>query len=413
MQDNPINKYNHADPGDNVQMCFRYQQGYGVVLLLGSFSGKLPYKSIWCEHYEDFLGERNDGKYDAYQIKTKKPELGAWKLNDKDLLKSIKRFSELEQLASERINAFKFVSNADYYNSLQKIEQCPVKFLEACQKSSGEDSIQTPFKQAFSSMSRKVNCPKELLFRTLKKTDLLKGPGKETFDDEICVTHMESVDALKGCIIYERNKIKDKLIDLIYKASSLHLSDPNKHWIPLNNVPNIDPKLSAKKILIATVALIIEEERITPPFRYLQGSTQIRIGKFKKHESILAKKLTRGGLEIDLESFMQRSLAAEKNLIELGYRNSQNAKEVIDHIAKFVKYECNDSYRLYYDENNIFGPAMYKDIINRIREIASKKSEKVYGLDYECLIGIAGLLTSECHIWWSKKFNLKEEDNVV
>ena len=49
------------DPGDETQRNFRYQHAYGVILLISAGRGSLPYSNIWCEFYEDFLCERNDG----------------------------------------------------------------------------------------------------------------------------------------------------------------------------------------------------------------------------------------------------------------------------------------------------------------------------------------------------------------
>lgn len=73
----PKNVLAKNDPGDETQRNFRYQAAYGVILLIGSLSGNLPYVSVYAEHHEDFLCERVDGKYDAYQVKTRNPEDGS------------------------------------------------------------------------------------------------------------------------------------------------------------------------------------------------------------------------------------------------------------------------------------------------------------------------------------------------
>ena len=77
------------DPGDATHRNFRYQHAYGAILLAAGHRGDKPYVAIWCEHHEDLLAERSDGKYDGYQIKTSRPENGAWKMNSSDLVKSI------------------------------------------------------------------------------------------------------------------------------------------------------------------------------------------------------------------------------------------------------------------------------------------------------------------------------------
>lgn len=87
-----------SDPGDDTQLRYRYQHGYGVILLCGAAIGTLPYVSIWCEHHEDLLGEKPNGQFDSYQVKTATPESsGPWKMSNAQLLKSLGRFLALDQ----------------------------------------------------------------------------------------------------------------------------------------------------------------------------------------------------------------------------------------------------------------------------------------------------------------------------
>src|SRR5438105_15210810 len=84
----PVDAFDTTDPGDATQQNFRYQHAYGVMLLVSGKLGLRPYVTIWCEHHEDYLDERNDKKFDAYQIKTSKPENGARIPRDLALIKT-------------------------------------------------------------------------------------------------------------------------------------------------------------------------------------------------------------------------------------------------------------------------------------------------------------------------------------
>src|ERR1700759_3235223 len=88
----PVEAFDATDPGDATQRNFRYQHAYGVMLLVSGKLGLRPYVAVWCEQHEDYLAERNDNKFDAYQVKTSRPESGAWRLNDLGLIKTIGRF---------------------------------------------------------------------------------------------------------------------------------------------------------------------------------------------------------------------------------------------------------------------------------------------------------------------------------
>ena len=85
----PATTADTSDPGDQTQRNFRYQHAYGAILLTNSAAGQLQYKAIWCEHHDDFLAEIADNNFDAYQIKTRKPEKGEWRINHDKLKSSI------------------------------------------------------------------------------------------------------------------------------------------------------------------------------------------------------------------------------------------------------------------------------------------------------------------------------------
>jgi hypothetical protein len=122
-----------SDPGDQVLRKFRYQHAYGVILVVAMATKKKPYTSIWCEQHEDLLAEREDGLFDAYQVKTRKSETGEWEINDESFSKSIGRFVALDKKFPDKIRYFCFVSNTQYSDSnAEKREHLsPIKLLRA------------------------------------------------------------------------------------------------------------------------------------------------------------------------------------------------------------------------------------------------------------------------------------------
>jgi hypothetical protein len=140
----------HKDPGDETQRNFRYQNGYGAILLIASARGDKPYRAVWCEHHDDYLCEREDNLFDAYQIKTRKPEQGYWKLTDPDLKGSIKKFCTLLSKFGDNIRDFYFVSNTEASNVSQNIQnqndlrRSPVQFLRVIKDVESESDIPDP-----------------------------------------------------------------------------------------------------------------------------------------------------------------------------------------------------------------------------------------------------------------------------
>jgi hypothetical protein len=114
-------------------------------------------------------------------------------------------------------------------------------------------------------------------------------------------------------------------------------------------------------------------------------------------------KLKRGGLDDQADSLRARKISAEAVLLELATR-PEGEKE-LHHITSLVKAECDDASILSSDVKPHFGPAMYKLVLTNLDSIAATQPSLVSNQPKEVLMGIAGLLTEECKVWWSEKFD--------
>jgi hypothetical protein len=52
---------------------------------------------------------------------------------------------------------------------------------------------------------------------------------------------------------------------------------------------------------------------------------------------------------------------------------------------------------------------MLIDAQGRLRRLAQERPADVGYHGYECLVGVAGLLTSECRVWWGPRFPISIE----
>ena len=78
----PIDKRDNSDPGDVILRKFKYQHAYGVILAVAMTTQTNELETIWCEQHEDFIAQRKDGKFEAYQVKTKDSSSGPWNISD-------------------------------------------------------------------------------------------------------------------------------------------------------------------------------------------------------------------------------------------------------------------------------------------------------------------------------------------
>jgi hypothetical protein len=51
---------------------------------------------------------------------------------------------------------------------------------------------------------------------------------------------------------------------------------------------------------------------------------------------------------------------------------------------------------------------MLRKVQQRLEKTADEEPDLVFSQSYDCLVGMAGLLTEACTVWWSPQFDLKE-----
>lgn len=406
----PTETLDEKDPGDATQRNFRYQHAYGVILLLAGAGKKKPYKAIWCEHHEDLLCERDDGRFDGFQIKTRQPEQGYWLLNHEPLQKSIKRFVHLASRFKNQINEFVFVSNAEFSNvstsakDHKKLSRSPRPFLKTIHRASSVKDIPKPFDSSFSELKDFCLCSEDELFNTLKQMQLVVGPERKSFDAEIAHNHLSHITECCGLDRVALNQIRDELIQQVYYASSLYSDDPSRHLQYLDTASATHPELLAKRLEVNLVEECVRNFRRIP-FRYSPGLSSLKIKSGAGHHT-LRQKLEQGGLGRQVRTMQRRTLSAEQTLIELEYVDPEQFKKTLNQLECVVQAECDEAQLQASLKGSPYGDTMLNCVYLRLKRISTEEAEKVEYQSYETLVGIAGLLTEECTVWWSEKFEL-------
>ena len=409
----PVAALSRSDPGDQTQRNFRYQHGYGVILLLGGDQSLPPYTAIWCEQHEDFLGERRDGRFDAIQVKTGQPENGPWTWAHDAIRDSVKRFVLLNSKYPDRIGNFLIVSNVQVLDShdADQRHRSPLRLLETVARllSPAELATAAPAdRKAFDALKKHCDCNDDQLFAVLKKLAFLSGPTREGFEAVIAHESLPKHPMCRACTAATLNDIRDHLISRVFQASSLRCDDPARYYSCLQGDGSMDPRLRAKRIPLSDVALLIEQAKGVP-FQFVAGVAAPALGTNHQKLSILEQKLVRGDLADQVASMQMRALSAEQHLMELAHIEPDSFGRVLDQLAGIVKGECDEALLEASTSGEPFGRDMLTQVYERLRHVASERPEMVHRQQYECLIGVAGLLTAECIVWWSSKFALEDK----
>lgn len=245
-----------SDVGAATARNYRYQYAYGVILMAEALRGGNDYIRIWCELHEDFLCERQDGVFDAYQIKTSDPGLGDWKLTDRELTASISRFVKLIAQFGDRLGKLYFVSNKDFYRvgqwslSEKRRGRCPEIFLEHLRQCESYAQLKPPYRSAFDDLHATCGCDADEIFSALSRLHLRKGPSRDDFHENLSIGHIAKLDDCYYLYSAQLDSLRDDLVALFNRASSLQVSNPDRHLRSLIGEASISPEIASKCIKI-------------------------------------------------------------------------------------------------------------------------------------------------------------------
>jgi hypothetical protein len=124
------------DPGDDVQLRFRYQHAYAAIQCLRLLDSDSEFVAVYCENHEDVLIRRKDGRYVGVQVKTRRFDKEPFKATDPAIVKSISRFASLEQKFPDQFETYHFVTNHGFWNDV-KDERCLAHLLSIIKERGG------------------------------------------------------------------------------------------------------------------------------------------------------------------------------------------------------------------------------------------------------------------------------------
>jgi hypothetical protein len=396
-----------TDVGDETQRNFRYQHAYGVVLLAAAYGGLKPFSEMYCEHHEDLLVRRDDGLWEAFQVKTRGVGQPPWKLTDDEIRDSIKRFVLLDTKHPGEFARFHFVSNFGCYRSQQEKEKakCPEFLLTAIAEAEAGPEVGPPWGDVLDALAAHCGCDRWQLCSVLRRLDLVVGPGRDSFDAEVAHEHLGLLAPCRGFGPPQLNALRDELIGFVFRASSLQIQNPAKHLESMRSNDPSNPRLAEKRLEPRLIDSILADLRPVP-FRFLPALPLPALGEARGKSGVLRRKLVAGGIFDQYATMFTRGLSAEQRLLELSYRDPERFTQVVNQLVAVVKGECDEA-QLKAQANPVpYGREMLLDVYRRLRELSATRKEIIFGEEYECLAGVAALLTGECQVWWGPEFDV-------
>ena len=400
------------DGGDDVQNRFHYQHAYAAIMSIHLIEDKPEFTELYCEHFEDILMKRKDSKYAGLQVKTRNLDQTPFKTSDTAIKKTLKRFFKLERDYENYFYRYAFVTNGGFWHEKQNYNNLPFlinKISDYKNISILEDSDFNKITEIADDLN---GVDAETVFRTLKKFEITTGAGLEDIDSRFINILSQSSD-LSGKSYPDLYELSKRLISKMAEASSLTYSSPEHDYFILSANPHLaanaeileGKRITKEKIMTIIQDFIIEEA----PLRTFDS---LDISSFSKGTRNLEIKMMAGEISVSNINLVKDYKYSTEALFQKMLYKSQpaKAKELFDALSLIVRTECQEAYDENQTNTESFGQNMLMDVRKRIRLRHEQDCQHMFNGTYEHLMGVAGILTEECIVWWSDLFKIPEVD---
>ena len=396
-----------TDRGDETQERFRYQWAIGTCLLAEGLSGQREMRALWCEHHDDYLVELADGHYVAVQVKTDGGENAVWRLTDSALIDSIARFCTLERQHGVLVEGYEFMSNAGVYvpgalaTSDDTVARSPARLMHCCKEAGATSEVPEPYLSAFKTLCAKTGTDEGTLFAVLRKLCFRQGPPLRGYDDSLAVQVIPSIPGCKSLLQVVCCRLRDELIGLVEGACRLAM--PGIDGVIAFLASNGRPEAALRgKCIAMQSALELIGRLQQPDFRFVNSGEGLRLGNVPGRADVLQRKMRNAYIGGQFESLRLRMDSAEQRLMERALLESEGFEAVAEQLVGAVLVECKDAEAMAIDHSDekTLGPAIYKQVLLRMDNLATQQPARVCREPKDTLIGVAGMLSGECRFAW-------------
>ncbi len=400
-----------GDPGDETLRRYDFQKAYAAIVALELLKKDTKTIEVFCEQFEDVLVKLENGKFVGIQVKTKDLNLGAFSSGDEPIVKSLTRFVELELSFPGYFERYTIATNTGF--SEKPFKHTNIKYLiELAKKGNKEDLIKNYSlgKKIITKISETCACEVDVVISVLAKLSVHPKFANLEKAHLNVIDELRQIDIAKGQTYGVLESISERLYTLISKASGLSECG-NDVSVYLKSESSEDAKITSiiegKRIGKIKLQELIQKEIENPVSLFLKDKP--RIADMPRTEGKLVVKMDAGKISSDNVSLAKdHKYSAEAYLISWLHKQSSNsADKKYNQIRLAVKTECIEAYDDERTNDSEFGEAMLKNIRNRLRNRRREEPKTFFECDYEHLMGMVGILTEDCEVWWSEKFEIE------
>lgn len=403
------------DVGDEVALRYRYQHTYAAICSLRLVDHTSD--TILCENHEDFIIKHADGSFTAVQVKTRDLSGDPLKANDAQVVKALQKFCKLDKNFPGDFRSFDFSTNFDFWTQKDDHKNLPA-LVEKCQRREKIDRL------------RKDNPLRIFATSIVKGSDLSLNDVCSTMKKVHLNARRETVASIKAALIDEVGQSEfaedytyqktvlfaDRLTSLAYLASSKGIKGSRESAY----VPGSSFDAAIRQLLLDGKSITYNDtqnlvnEFSQPVLAPLQIDGLLPVDDLPKDLAVMIQKLAFGEMQkvrIDHLSDLVRSFQHLQASWARKY-SPEKAKLLTESVLAHVLHDCVEAEASVSDETQPFAREKYDFLKVSLNERLKTHPTTVPECTVEHLIGAAGILTEQCKVWWSPKFEFRVQNDV-
>lgn len=403
---NPASTPPAEDIGADTQRRFRHQACYTAMLSLGLLDEDGPLQELYCEHHDDVILRMKSGSFKAIQLKTRLIGGVPFKSGDDEILSSLRRFAALEAKFPGRFESYLLASNVGFWHEKKNGSNLD-HVLSELRIDSGKSSVALVKKIA----ETEPAIDRAVVLAALRKVQLGVTPGLDDVEPKLR-EQLAQIPKFRGRRYDELKAASDSLRNRIFEASSLvGLSDFPEYLAVCSDTSESlrdQSVIQSKRISKTVVSELLDRELSSATL--LRMSQPVPIADLPTGMNKMELKMAAGGLSVrEIEHLKDLKFSTEYLLRQWFYMfGREQTQRYYEHLRVVVRGECLAAQENSQQPGGLYANRMLSDLRQRLEHQSTTLAAETPECRQDHLLGMAGILTEECKVWWSAEFELPQ-----
>jgi hypothetical protein len=403
---NPASTPPAEDVGADTQRRFRHQACYTAMLSLGLLDDEGPLEELYCEHHDDVILRMKSGSFRAIQLKTRLIGGVPFKSGEEEIVGSLRKFAELEAKFPGHFDSYLLAANVGFWHEKKNGSNLE-HVLSELRAGSGN---------LYGTLVRKIEkagptIDHASILAALNKVVLGSTPGLDDVEPKLR-EQLAKISEFRVRRYDELEAASKRLLNRILEASSLAGVGALPEYLAVCSASaksvQDQSTIDSKRVTRAIVSEVLNRELLAATL--LRTRQLVPIAELPTGMGRMEIKMAAGGLSVrEIDHLKDLKFSTEFLLQQWLYiYGNEQAQKYYEHLRVVVRDACIAAQENSQQPERLYAGKMLSDLRQKLEYQSIRLATETPECRHEHLLGMAGILTEDCTVWWSPEFELPQ-----